>query len=212
MSSIYLNNGIFEDIGESVIITLDPISQVTSFNSFTDSTQFEDSNRFFKKEFRYKLGYSGSFTNWIQLTNLALSNISATTLQVYVFEIKYTRIGTDNSNFIKWKCFEMDAIEVEACFVLKINKDSYDSQYGISKYFEILSKISEFNNFMIERGGDLVFPVVDNTIIDKNGRDMILERKQCAKDTNFTLRTLFGKYLIDSLFQIKIDTYDGIRS
>lgn len=212
MSLVLLNNGIFEEIGESCVIQLDPIFQVTSFESFTDSIENETSDRFFTKEFRYKIGSGGTFSPFLPLTNVNLSNISPSASNVYFFEIKYTRAGTDTAGELIWKCIELDSLRVEACIIIKINKDSYDAKYGESKYVEIIEKIADFNKDMIERELDIVFPVIDNTIVDKSGRDMIIEVQACAKDFNEVLRTLFGNFLTDDLFEIKIDTYDGIRT
>lgn len=212
MSGVLLNNGIFEAVGESCTIQLDPITQVTDFETFTDSISNQTATRTFNKEFRYKKGYNGTFTSFTALTNANLASIPTATSDVFYFEVKYTRQGTDTTGTLNWNCFELNSIKVDACIILKINKSSYDSAYGTSKYGEIIEKIAEFNRDMTERGLQIIFPVVDNTITEKTGRDMVIERKTCAKDMNVILRTLFGNYLTDDLFDIRIDTHDGIRS
>ena len=211
MSAVLLNNGVFEEIGDSTTLKLEPITMVVAFNTFTDTVENVTASRLFTKEFRYKKN-SAAFTSWAPLTNANLATITTVSTDVFLFEVRYTRSGADATGVLKLNCFELNSIQVTACYVLRINKNSYDTLYGTGKYFEILSKIAEFNKDMTERGLQLVFPVVDNTITEKSGMDIKLEPRACATDMNEVLKTLFGNYLTDKLSSIEVDTYDGIRS
>lgn len=212
MSGILLNNGVFEDIGDSCTIQLDPIFQANSFESFTYEATGETATKTLQFEFRYKIGLGGTFTAFTALTNANLLAIPANSSEIYYFEIRIIRTGTDASGEIVLNCIELDSIRVDGCIIVRINKDSYDLKYGIDKYNEIIDKIASFNRDMVERGLETIFPIVDNTITEKTGKDMVLEVRACAKDMNEVLRTLFGNYFSDDLFEIKIDTFDGIRT
>lgn len=98
----------FLNIGETFEIQLDPISQVVSFDSFTDSISNETVDAFLTKEFRY--GTDGvSWSTWTPLTNSNLNAISTNPLMLYYVEVRYQRAGTDPSGVITWNSWILNA-------------------------------------------------------------------------------------------------------
>lgn len=100
-------NGIFDKIGDELIVQLEGIQYCTSLDSFTDTTQNEINERYFEKYFRYSQNEKVSFSNWYTLTNQILQGISLDpTLNTYI-EVRYVATGTDNSARLMWKTFDL---------------------------------------------------------------------------------------------------------
>lgn len=98
----------FDNIGDTFEVALDPISQVISFDSFTDSITGETGTKFLVKEFRY--GTDGvSWGAWTSLTNPNLVAITTNPLTLYYFEVRYTRGGTDATGTITWNSWILSA-------------------------------------------------------------------------------------------------------
>jgi hypothetical protein len=98
----------FNNIGETFEIQLDPVSQIVSFDSFTDSVTGETVDAFLTKEFRY--GTDGvSWSAWTPVTNPNLNAISTNPLMLYYIEVRYQRAGTDPSGVITWNSWILNA-------------------------------------------------------------------------------------------------------
>lgn len=210
MSLSSLQNGIFEDIGDTYVLQLAPISGVNNFSTFSDVTTGVNSpTKIFTKEFRYRKN-SGVFSSFIALTPVALASITSIITDIWDLEIRYTRAGSDNSGIMSLKCFILEGINVTPCVIVKIAKTKWDAVYGTSKFFEIDAKVSEFNREQKATNSTYVFLVVDESLPD---RDMIFERVgTCIEDMNINFQTIFGNLFIDNMLEDRVDTYDGLRT
>jgi hypothetical protein len=90
------------EYGDVILIeTAIPIVGLTALSSFTDSTVDETVNRSFLREFRYAINGS-PYSEWIELTNLNLSNVSLDGADLLAIQYRYTRIGSDLTDELEW--------------------------------------------------------------------------------------------------------------
>lgn len=80
-----------------VIKTEVPIVGIISLLDFVDTTQGETISDYFYKEFRYSINGGITYSSWMELTTLNISNISVTQQSQFVLEYRYTRIGGTES-------------------------------------------------------------------------------------------------------------------
>ena len=115
-----LVQGVFSNIGDVLILELNPTSAITSFVGFTDGTQNETVDRYFEKSFRYSNTgiYNGA---WIPLTNPNITSIVADATVSYWFQIRYVRVGTDATQDLTWDFFNLN---------VTINPNGCPSIYG----------------------------------------------------------------------------------
>jgi len=88
-----IDNRVTEE-GDVLIIKPEvPIIGILSLLNFVDTTQNESPSDYFLKEFRYSENGGIIFSDWIELTNLNISNIVITKYNQFIIEYRYTRVG-----------------------------------------------------------------------------------------------------------------------
>ena len=157
-----LSNGEFYIIGDCLILKLSPIIATFVINSSTDSVTGLDTNRTIDKQFRYSTD-NVNYNVYQALTDGNLSAISLDPTQVYYFEIKYTRTGSDATGVIFWNgiCLNMTAVPKN---ILRINKDNYDAIFGTDRWNEIQVKLQQFNLWSIKKFGEVIYTVDDPSV------------------------------------------------
>lgn len=75
------------------IKTETPIVGLISLSQFVDTTQGESEIDYFKKEFRYSVDAGLTFSEWIDLSLINISNVAISKYDSFVLEYKYTRVG-----------------------------------------------------------------------------------------------------------------------
>jgi hypothetical protein len=210
MSLGQLKQGRFAEVGDVYVLQLSLITNVLNFTTFSDTIDHEISvTRTFTKEFRYKKNID-PYSSWTALTDPNLAAITAVATDVFLIEIRYTRIGTKLDGVLILDSFKLEAIEVEACIILKVPKDNWDTLYGATKYEEIVDAVAKFNERQYPIAGNYLYLVEDNTLA---GLDMEIEKvNNCEDDVNEILSTVFGNDFTKSMFDIEVDMYDGVRS
>ena len=116
-------------IGEEIKYTLDPLSNVSSIDSFTDSITGETATRYFEKYFRFS--QEGLyFSDYYVLTSYTLSQISTDALSSYVIEIKYVRAGSDSTGDLT-----LNSISIQSTPVTVDNGYEFNHS-NFAKFFE----------------------------------------------------------------------------
>jgi len=105
-----LITGDFSAINDQIVIQLDPVYSVLSFNFFTDTVTGENPPlKELQKEFRYSRNGGATWSVWQTLTDPALVTLDTSdTLSPWSIEVRYTRIGTDGTGIISWDWFYLD--------------------------------------------------------------------------------------------------------
>lgn len=159
------------NIGDEIKFTLDPITNVSSINSFIDSITGETSTRFFKKYFRYAIE-GLFFTEYRKLSNINLQSISIENLNSVIIEILYVRDGSDDTGVLY-----LDSIEIFSTQLTIDNGYEYDHS-NFAKFFDsndvdvekwtlnVLKKIFEYGQLatFVLRGKNLSLIVEENEV------------------------------------------------
>lgn len=88
-----INNRVTED-GDVLIIQPEvPIIGLLSLYNFVDTTDGEVQTDYFRKEFRYSTNGGVTYSEWIELSLLNISNVTITKYNQFFIEYRYTRIG-----------------------------------------------------------------------------------------------------------------------
>lgn len=120
--------GTLTDFNQEIVAKLDPVTNATAFNSFTDLVIGQTVNRYFEKYFRYaKEGLH--FSEFQLLTDSALQAIDVVEKTSYVFEIKYIRKGADDTGDLT-----LVSVDINCSFVDVENGQEYNS--SIFKIFD----------------------------------------------------------------------------
>ena len=104
-----LVQGVFSNIGDVLILELNPTSAITTIVGFSDGVQNETVDRYFEKSFRYSTTgiYSGA---WIPLNSLNITSIVPDPILSYWFQVRYRRSGTDATQDLTWDFFNLNVI------------------------------------------------------------------------------------------------------
>jgi len=214
MSYSQLLVGVFEEIGDTYVLQLSAITGVTSFTSYSDVTTNETATRLFVREFSYSVN-GGIPSAWQSLTNPNLASIVVSSpSDVYMFRIRYTRSGADDTNVLIWDSFCLNNIQVTPCLVVRTNRTNWDLLYGSYKFIELNNQIIRFNDeWSMPKFGLYVYLNDDASVPDKHIYVTLMPDAICQDiDVNVILKALWGNYLVDYHFQIRIDLWDGVRS
>ncbi len=213
MSTVLLNSGEFESLGDSYILDLLPITGVSTVISYTDITVGETVSRKFNREFSY-IKNNDPPTPYQSLTNTQLQGISLLPIDILVLRIKYTRVGPDTTGSLLWNEFILDNLQVQPCLILRTNRLNWSEVYGNdNKFIELNSQIRRFNNWAFSKYGIYLFMCDDIGVPETQIYLELIDDSVCSqKDLNLILKTLWGNFLVDYHFQIDIDLWDGLRS
>lgn len=95
------------EVGDILIISSEiPVVGIDELTSFSDSVSGETGTRFFIKYFRYSID-SINFTDWIELTDLNLADVSVSLFDLFFIEYKYERGGSDTSGLLTFNSISL---------------------------------------------------------------------------------------------------------
>jgi len=91
-------------IGDSILIEAEaPIIGLIGLTDFIDTVTGEDGSRFFYKEFRYSINGGITFSNWVELTDTNLQEISVNVSDIFKVEYRYTRTGSSSQGELSFE-------------------------------------------------------------------------------------------------------------
>lgn len=90
------------EIGDIILIRAEaPVVGLIALSSFADTTQGEQANRTFRKEFRYSID-GVNFSLWEDLTLANIQAVQVTSTDTFFIEYRYTRQGTDSTGELQF--------------------------------------------------------------------------------------------------------------
>lgn len=93
------------EVGDVLLIKAEaPIIGLVTLTDFIDSTDGEDSDTYYSKEFRYSIDGGLNYSDWSNLTTENVASVSVTTTDDFLIEYRYTHSGNDDTlafNFTK---------------------------------------------------------------------------------------------------------------
>lgn len=96
-------------IGDVITYTLPVMSNTEEILSFIDSIEGITVDRYFTKQFRYAV--EGLFwSNWVDLSYFPVETLELDFIHSYIFQIQYTRAGTDNTGVLTLNSFSFETI------------------------------------------------------------------------------------------------------
>ncbi|MDH3382223.1 MAG: hypothetical protein OEL54_05920, partial [Flavobacteriaceae bacterium] len=105
---------------------------IIALTAFSDSTTGENATKYFEKFFRYSLDGGITFSDWIELTTVNVTNIQITQTNQFVADCRYTRVGSDPTGELAFNS-------------ITLSGDSEDLPYPVY-YRTIFSKFFDVNN------------------------------------------------------------------
>jgi hypothetical protein len=120
---------IAKNIGDSFTYTLPPITRALSFDDFVDDIVNETQDRYFVKSYQYAL--EGLFFTDIQaLSSLQLQSIVSDPKRSYVFQVTYTRAGSDSTGDLT-----LNSVSLSCTFATADNGNEYNNSNFV-KFFD----------------------------------------------------------------------------
>ena len=124
-------NNIVTQNGDCLLIQAEaPVTGLVGLTDFIDSVQGENSNRFWKKEFRYSIDGGINWTNFQELNNANLQAVSVNVTNLFKIEYLYTRQGSDNTGSLQF-----DNISLNGTFVQNACGEAYSNSI-FSQFFD----------------------------------------------------------------------------
>lgn len=156
-------------IGQEIKYTLDPLTNISSINSFTNSITGQTVTRYFKKYFRYAIE-GIYFTDYRRLSNFNLQSIVIDSIHSYVIEVKYVREGTDDTGELILNSVSVDATKVSIDNGYEFNHSNFvkffdSNDVDVEKWtLNVLKKTFEYGQLgvYVLRGKNLS-EIIENT-------------------------------------------------
>ena len=99
-------------IGQSVVAKTSVLSGIQSIDGYTESVDGETSSRFFTREFRYTRNLI-HWSDWIEMNQISLSEISVDPTHDVQIQYRYTRSGTDSSGSLTVNWINLQAVGID---------------------------------------------------------------------------------------------------